>query len=229
MKSSSLQDSFRYAGEGVLHVFRTQRHMRFHFFMVVLILALAKVFQLNRTELLVLLFSICFVLIAEMFNTAVEAIIDMITESYHPLAKHAKDVAAGAVLIASINAVVVGFVLFLDNTRIRQVLARAYTGSAPPMGHVAAIEAIILLVVLVMLKVQGERKTVSGYAALGFSLATFVILIVPQQLAVVVLVTLLAMLLAQVCLEKGLHNLRAVCNGALLGICLPVILLRLLP
>ncbi|MDH7571516.1 MAG: diacylglycerol kinase, partial [Armatimonadota bacterium] len=133
-------DSFRFALDGVMHVFRTQRHMRFHFFMVVLVLTLAKVYRLNRTELLVLFFSICFVLITEMFNTAVEAVIDMITQNYHPLAKRAKDVAAGAVLIASINAVVVGFLLFLDDARIREVLARAYTGSPPSMIRAAVIE-----------------------------------------------------------------------------------------
>ncbi len=234
MKNRTLFDSFRFAVEGVLHVFRTQRHMRFHFFMVVLVLSLAKIYRLNRTELLVLFFSICFVLITEMFNTAVEAMIDMITDSYHPLAKHAKDVSAGAVLIASINAVAVGFVLFLDDARIRDVLAGARATTAPSFVHVAIIEIVILLVVLLVVRVMGQsptdsRSPISTYAALGFSLATLTVLAVPREVAVGIFVLLLALLLAQSRMERGLSGFRAVFTGALLGICLPVILMRLLP
>ncbi|MBI3946521.1 MAG: diacylglycerol kinase [Armatimonadetes bacterium] len=233
MKSSSLIDSFRHAIDGVVHVFRTQRHMRFHFLMVVLVLTLAKVYQLNRTELLVLFFSVCFVLMTEMFNTAVEAVIDMVTQNYHPLAKHAKDVAAGAVLIASVNAVVVGFLLFLDSDRIRTVVARGY--AAPmPAGRVAVIEIIVLLVILLALKAfgsdsDGQRTPISGYSAVGFSLATLAVWLVHQEVLAGILVLLLALVLAQACVARGLQSFRAVFNGALLGTCLPVILVHLLP
>lgn len=234
MKSRTLLDSFRFAVEGVLHVFRTQRHMRFHFFMMVLVLVLAKIYRLNRTELLVLFFSICFVLIAEMFNTAVEAVTDMITEAYHPLAKQAKDVSAGAVLIASINAVVVGFVLFLDDARIRQVLAGAYESSPMPIAYIAVIEVVMLLAVLVVLRVMGysptnSRSPINGHAALAFSLATLIVLVAQQEVAVGVFALLLAALVVQSRLERGLQGFRAVFTGALLGISLPVILMRLLP
>ncbi|HEX2999111.1 MAG TPA: diacylglycerol kinase [Armatimonadota bacterium] len=233
MKSGSLLDSFRYAFEGVLHVFRTQRHMRFHFFMVVLVLLLAKIYRLNRTELLVLFFSVCFVLLAEMFNTAVEAVVDLITTSYHPLAKQAKDVAAGAVLIASINAVVVGFVLFLDDTRMQAVLARAYSGAPLPAIHFIMIELVILLVVLVAIKGSGQKGSdgplLSAYAALGFSLATVTVLVSSRDLGTGICALLLAILLAQSRMDRGLSDLRAIFNGAMLGICLPFLLLRLLP
>ncbi|HHX41461.1 MAG TPA: diacylglycerol kinase [Armatimonadetes bacterium] len=234
MKSRTLLDSFRFAVEGVLHVFRTQRHMRFHFFMMVLVLVLAKIYRLNRTELLVLFFSVCFVLITEMFNTAVEAVTDMITEAYHPLAKQAKDVSAGAVLIASINAVVVGFVLFLDDARIRQVLAGAYESSPMPVAYIAVIEVVMLLAVLVVLRVMGynptdSRSPINGHAALAFSLATLIVLVAQQEVAVGVFALLLAALVVQSRLERGLEGFRAVFTGALLGISLPVILMRLLP
>lgn len=234
MKSRTLLESFHFATDGLLHVFRTQRHMRFHFFMVVMVLALAKIYNLNRTELLVLFFSICFVLITEMFNTAIEAVTDMITESYHPVAKYAKDVSAGAVLIASINAIVVGFVLFLDDVRIREVLAGAYVNSPPPIARVLVIEVIMVLVILVALKALGERASdaggiISGHTALGFSLATITVLVAHREVAVGAFVMLLAVLLAQSRLERGLGNFRAVFNGAILGICLPIILMLLLP
>lgn len=234
MRSRSLYDSFRFAIEGVLHVFRTQRHMRYHFFMVVLVLTLAQVCRLNRTELVVLFFSICFVLISEMFNTAVEAVIDLVTDSYHPLAKRAKDVAAGAVLIASINAVVVGFLLFVDDDRIRGVMAGRTGASAPSLIHTLAIEFVVLLVALVALKVWGQRSSgprnvISAHTAIGFSLATIAVLAARHEVMAGVLAMLVAVLLAQSRLERGVHSFRAVLAGAVLGMSLPVILMRLLP
>src|SRR6185437_11376086 len=95
-------DSFRYAVEGIIHVFRTQRHMRFHFITVVSVLALGLLYRLSRVEMAILFLVCSGVLITEMLNTAVESVVDMVTQAYHPLAKLAKDIAAGAVLIAAI-------------------------------------------------------------------------------------------------------------------------------
>lgn len=230
MKSRSLEESFRCAFSGLVHVFRTQPHMRFHFLMVVLVLALAKIYRLGRTELLILFVSISLVLMTEMFNTALEAVIDMVTQTYHPLAKRAKDVAAGSVLIASVNAVIVGFLLFLDDDRIRRVVAR---GSPTPFpSEVVIIEIVILLVLLLALRAShfGDgRVPVSGHSALGFSLATLTVWLVHREVLAGVLVVLLALVLAQACIARGLHSFRAVFNGALLGTCLPLLLLRVLP
>ena len=122
-RSKNAFDSFRYALDGILHGFRSQRHMRFHFGVAVLALLAGVVYGLNATELLVLTFAISMVIIAELFNTAIEAVVDMVTTTYHPLAKYAKDVAAGAVLIAALNACVVGILLFLDVERVKHMIA----------------------------------------------------------------------------------------------------------
>src|SRR3954449_9191206 len=106
--------SFNYAFEGVIHVLRTQRNMRIHFAIAAVVLVLAFVYDVTRLELIALMISIAFVLIAEMVNTAVEATIDLSTPSFDPLAKIAKDLAAGAVLIASINAIAVGYLVLAD-------------------------------------------------------------------------------------------------------------------
>src|SRR5204862_1183534 len=107
-----LIESFNYAVEGIIHVLRTHRNMRLHFAAALLVLVLALVLGVSRIELIVLLISIAFVLIAEMINSAIEAAIDVATSSFDPLAKLAKDIAAGAVLIASINAIAVGYLVF---------------------------------------------------------------------------------------------------------------------
>jgi len=106
--------SFNYAFEGVIHVLRTQRNMRIHFAIAAAVLVLAFIYDVTRLELIALMISIAFVLIAEMVNTAVEATIDLSTPSFDPLAKIAKDIAAGAVLIAAANAVAVGYLVLAD-------------------------------------------------------------------------------------------------------------------
>ena len=104
----SIIESFNVAFEGIIHVLRTQRNMRIHFAIAAVVLILGLASDVSRIELIALLLAIAFVLIAEMINTAIEGAIDVATTSFDPMAKLAKDIAAGAVLIATINAVAVG-------------------------------------------------------------------------------------------------------------------------
>src|SRR5919198_4149535 len=99
LRSKNPVDSFRFALNGILLSFRTQRHLRIHFVAAVLVLIAGFVWRLSRAELLALVFAIAGVIVAELFNTAIEAAVDLVTTDYHPLAKVAKDVSAGAVLV----------------------------------------------------------------------------------------------------------------------------------
>lgn len=103
---------FDHAWEGIVRAVRTQRNMRFHALAAVAVVLASAVFRVSLTEFAVLLFAITLVLVCEMVNTAVEAIVDLASPDFHPLAKLAKDAAAGAVLIASIGAALVGTVIF---------------------------------------------------------------------------------------------------------------------
>jgi homotetrameric cytidine deaminase len=113
-RAPSLIESFNFAFEGVIHVLRTQRNMRIHFAVAAAVLIAAVAVGVERIELMALLIAISFVLIAEMINSALEAGIDVATTSFDPLAKLAKDIAAGAVLIATVNAVAVGYLVFSE-------------------------------------------------------------------------------------------------------------------
>jgi diacylglycerol kinase (ATP) len=104
-RAARIVDSFNYALEGIIHVLRTQRNMRIHFALAVFVLTVAVVVDVTKLELIALLISITFVLWSpRSFNTAIESAIDVATSSFDPLAKLTKDIAAGAVLIAAINA-----------------------------------------------------------------------------------------------------------------------------
>lgn len=78
----------------------------------ILIIIISFLLKLNTIELLIVFLTIAMVLTAEMINTAIEAVVDMFTQEYHPLGRVAKNVAAGAVLISALNAVIVGYLIF---------------------------------------------------------------------------------------------------------------------
>jgi diacylglycerol kinase len=105
--------SFSFAGQGVWHVVRTQRNMRVHLLAGAAAVAAGLVLRISAVDWACILLAIGLVLTAETLNTVVEALADLYTDEYHPLAKIAKDAAAGAVLIASAAALGVGVAVFL--------------------------------------------------------------------------------------------------------------------
>jgi diacylglycerol kinase len=104
--------SFRFAFAGIAYLLRTQRNARIHLVIGVIACALAAWLRIPRIEWAILLMTIAGVLILEGLNTALEAIVDLASPDLHPLAKVAKDVAAGMVLIAAIASVGVGLFIF---------------------------------------------------------------------------------------------------------------------
>jgi diacylglycerol kinase (ATP) len=116
-RAQTLLESFNFAFEGIIHVLRTQRNMRIHFLAAVVVLVTAVAIGVSKLELIALLLAIAFVFITEMVNSAIEQAIDVATTSFDPLAKLAKDVAAGAVLIATVNAVAIGYLVFSGRSR----------------------------------------------------------------------------------------------------------------
>jgi diacylglycerol kinase len=112
---SSLIASFGYAFAGIWHLVRTQRNAQIHLLVGACAVSLGAALGLERWEWLALVLVIAMVLAAEGMNTAVEAVVDLATSIRHPLAKAAKDVAAGTVLICAIAAVIVGCIVFLPH------------------------------------------------------------------------------------------------------------------
>ena len=127
---------------------RTQRNMRIHFAIAVFVLVFALIVNVTKLELIALLISITFVLIAEMLNSAVEAAIDIATTSFDPMAKLAKDVAAGAVLIATTNAIAVGYLVFAGKVADR---------SAHLLDRLRQAPAELTLVALVLTVIVRDR------------------------------------------------------------------------
>jgi diacylglycerol kinase len=105
--------SFKHAYDGIIYAIITQPNFRFHLFATLVVSLTGIYFNLDRFEWLVLIFTFLLVITTEMLNTALEAIVDLLSPEFHPAAKIAKDTAAGMVLLAALGSIVVGLVIFV--------------------------------------------------------------------------------------------------------------------
>ncbi len=220
----SIVESFNFAIEGIIHVLRTQRNMRIHFVVAVAVLVAALVFDISRLELIALLLAISFVLIAEMVNTAIEAAVDVASTSFDPMAKLAKDIGAGAVLIAAINALAVGYLVFSgqvadESSRLLDKLSEA----PAELTLVALVLTIALVIAMKALAGRGSPLRggwPSGHAAVAFAgwmAVTLVLDDTEHRFLVSSLALVMALLVAQTRIEAGIHSTLEVASGGLLG------------
>jgi diacylglycerol kinase (ATP) len=231
-RAPTLLDSFNYAFEGIIHVLRTQRNLRIHFVVAAIVLVAALYFNVSKLELIALLLAIAFVLIAEMINSAIEGAIDVSTTSFDPMAKLAKDIAAGAVLIASMNAVAIGYLVFAGKTASKSSRTLDRILEAP--AKVTVIALVIVVLVVIATKAWTGRGTPlrgglpSGHAALAFSGWIAVTWLVADRHRFVVsgLTFLLALLVAQTRVESGVHSSLEVLYGGVLGALLTLVLFQ---
>ncbi|MBI5231640.1 MAG: diacylglycerol kinase [Coriobacteriales bacterium] len=226
VRSKSLLWSFNYAVEGIVYALRTQRNMRLHVAVAALVLVGCAVLDVSRAGILAVVFAISLVFVAELVNTALEAAVDVATELYDPLAKIAKDVAAGAVLVAAMNALVVGWLVMFEPRRGVAENGLQWVRFAPVDLTVVALGLVLLAVLVVKaLSMRREEGTFlhggwpSGHAAVAFGIAVAMGFLTGNA-GVLVLALVLAFLVAQSRVEGEIHSVPQVVVGALLGILL---------
>lgn len=231
MEPRRLVQSFNYAFDGLRYALRTQQNMRIHLLLGTLVMLLALALGVSRLELLILILTISVVLVAEMINTAIETVVDMFTRSYHPLAEVAKNVAAGAVVIAAAMSVIVGYLVLLEP------LSRGHTAALQALVHnplyitLLGVTATVLIVLGAKVK-KGEGTVFhggmpSGHSAVAFGIAT-AIFFLSRVGPVTVLAFILAFLVAQSRVEGRIHSFLQVAAGAVLGIFVTAVVFRLL-
>ena len=220
MKLKKLVDSFNYAINGVIHTVRTQRNMKIHLVAALGVLIACFCFDISKVEFLILAITITLVIAAEIINTAIEATIDLTTNYYHPLAKIAKNAAAGAVLITAINAVVVGYVIFWDKlSNFSYAVIRKVKSSEPYTIFIVLV--IVCIVTIIAKAIFGEGTPLkggmpSGHSALAFSIATAISLITEEPTCIM-LSYLMAIITAQSRVDSEVHTVSEVIVGAILG------------
>ena len=216
-------DSFNYAFEGIIHVLRTQRNMRIHFVIAVIVLVVALIADVSKIELIALLISITFVLIAEMINTAIEGAIDVATTAFDPMAKLAKDIAAGAVLIAAVNAVAVGYLVFSGKVADRSSEILEKIRHAP--AELTVVALVLTVIIVIATKAWTGQGTPlrgglpSGHAAIAFAawIAATYVAGADHRFLISSLAFIMALLVAQTRVESGVHSALEVLYGGLLG------------
>jgi diacylglycerol kinase (ATP) len=234
-RRGNLLNSFNWAFDGIVHALRRERNMKIHFAIAVVVLSAALFYSLSRLEIIALFVAISFVLIAEMLNTAIEHTIDLIVhdEDDHR-AKIAKDMAAGAVLVAAANALVVAYLVFYDKIAGAPYSVFSRVRNSPIDVIVVAL-VLVILATIVVKAVTGRGTTLrgglpSGHAAVAFAgwvAVTFVAANTAYALPISLVTLFMAVLTAQSRVQAGIHSVVEVALGALLGITLTLVILKL--
>jgi diacylglycerol kinase (ATP) len=213
-------DSANNAIEGILYAAKTQRHLRYHLYSAVTVLVLSYVLGVQRHDFLIIAVTVIIVLLAEMINTAVEFIVDMISPEYNEKARIAKDVSAGAVLVTAFGAVVIGYIIlfpYVHTAFNTGVFIAKHTSN-----EIALISIIIVSVLVVMLKARfGHGHPLrggmpSGHSAIAFSL-WLALTLITENFSVSLIGFVLAAVIAQSRVTVKAHTPLEVIAGSLLG------------
>ncbi len=222
-RAQTILESFNFAFEGIIHVLRTQRNMRIHFLAAVVVLVAALAVGVSKLELIALLLAIAFVFITEMINSALEQAIDVATTSFDPLAKLAKDIAAGAVLIATVNAIAIGYLVFSGQIAARSSRLLDQLRDAP--AQLTLIALVVTIIFVIAAKAYTGRGTPlrgglpSGHAAVAFAgwMAATLVIGDAHRFLISSLTFIMALLVAQTRVESGIHSALEVTYGGMLG------------
>lgn len=229
-RDKRLVDSFNFAIEGLISALKNEKHMKVHILAAIIIVILAIVINASKVEILIISLSVSFVVITELVNTAVEAIIDLVSPERHPLAKLAKDVAAGAVLVAAINALCVGYLLFYDKLLDIFDGANKLHVIAGRKGNISILILILVSILVIVLKTFFRKGTPleggmpSGHSAIAFA-AFGILVFMTSDVRILVLGFFMAALVAQSRVKSGIHSIREVLAGGLLGFSVAFVIL----
>lgn len=220
MKPESWIESLNCAIEGILWAVKSERHLRYHFLAGLVVLMLALFFRVSALEFFLLVLAAVLVIFAELINTAIEALVDLVTEDYHELAKRAKDIAAGAVLVTSVGAAILGYLVL--SGYIFPLFDSEPTLVREPQGTVPVGALLMVVILIVLLKARYNHGTPlhggmpSGHAAIAFSIAVSVMLS-GSGLLISLMVLLLAVLVSKSRMLMKIHSPKEVWLGGTLG------------
>ncbi|MDR1540262.1 MAG: diacylglycerol kinase [Clostridiales bacterium] len=237
MKKTSLLDSFGYALQGVLYTLKNERNFRIHFFAAFLVLLLSVAVGADSREFLIILFAVILVLSAEMFNTAIETVVDMVTEGKdNPYAKVAKDVAAGAVFLAAVNAVIVGYVILIRKLVEFDITEALITPVREMPVYITPVCLLLAVMSTIVFKAFGKRtdkmagsvfSAPSAHSAIAFCAATC-ILFLSESALVAATAYVLAFFLAQDRAGSRIDSILQVMLGAAIGLLTAVFVFQIL-
>ena len=230
--NSNFLDAWKNAINGIIYATTTQRNVKIQLVIAVVVVIVSLFFDLNRAEFLCFLFTIILILFAEMCNTAIETVVDLYVDVYHPKAKIAKDVAAGGVVITAINAIIVAYFLFFD--KISDISLNFIRNVVNSPVHLAFTSIVIVVVAIVALiamartnkhRVLNAKFLPSGFTALAFAINTIIWVMIDRvtddeaiRAVILTLSLVLAILVSASRIEAKAHRVSEVVFSACIGI-----------
>ena len=218
-----MRDSFDVAIRGIVEVLQTQRNMKFHFLAAIIIIITSLFLDLTKIELIALIFAIAFVLVTELINTVIESVVNLLSPEFNDIARRAKDISAGAVLLSAINAVVIGYLLFFTKLvpKFPAIVSKIQYG--PPYLTFIALVLVGFLVLTAKSGAYQNRKVSflrggmpSGHSAMAFA-CWAVVAFLSRDLLISTLTFILSFLISLSRIREKVHNVKEVVFGALLG------------
>ena len=162
LKNDNFIEAWYNAINGIVYTATTQRNFRIQLILAVIVLALSLFYGLGTTEFLCLVFALFFVIFAEMVNTAIETVVDLFVDVYHPKAKIAKDVAAGAVVLSACNALIVGYFIFFNAENMKAISDSIFNNMVKSPQHLAFVAIILVVIAVIAIKASCSKKMERG-------------------------------------------------------------------
>lgn len=213
--------------EGIIHAAQSQRHVRYHLYSAFAVLVFSYTLGVSRTDFLIISIAVILVFLAEMLNTAVEYIVDMVSPDFNEKARAVKDVAAGAVLITAFGAAVLGYAILFPY--LRKIFETGFYIAKHSREEITFISVILVLISVIVVKAYtGKGHPLrggmpSGHAAVAFS-AWVSVTCMTSSLKASLVCVVIALGLAYSRIRAGDHTPAEVMVGALLGAGLTCIL-----
>lgn len=231
LSNSNFIDSFKNAIEGLIYATTTQSNIKKQLVIAVVVMILSLFYNFTTTEFLCLMFAVVFVIFAEMINTAIETVVDLYTDLYHPKAKIAKDVGAGSVLLMSINSVIVAYFLFLRETDLSKFGESIFNNMINSPVHLAFVGIMITVIAVIALNAylrsKKKKESTSKFLPSGQSAISFAILTAIGLNTKNLLIFVLALILALLVLENRVESKAKTTAEVIFGSCMGILIVLL--
>ncbi|MFN3995119.1 MAG: diacylglycerol kinase [bacterium] len=234
--SKSILESFSNAVNGIFEAFYQERNMRIHLLLALFVILSTLFVSLSVIEVIIILILVGLVFITELFNTAIEILCDKVENKEDIQIKMVKDISAGAVLISSVLAFVVGIIIFSRKIFSETPVLIQKLSSLPEYIYILVFITVLIasmLTKVIVMRIKGKKTNVQGglisvHSALAFSTFTFIVIHNWKDYVSWFMAFILAILVAQSRLEAKIHTFSEIVNGAIFGITLTYLLINLI-
>lgn len=221
-------DACKNAVNGIIYGTTTQSNVKKQLVIIAFVLLISLFFNLSKVEFICLIFAAVLIIFAEMINTAIETVVDLYTDLYHPKAKIAKDVAAGAVVITAINAIIIAYFILFDKIgEMGNSIYRTVINSPTYLAFVVVALIIIIAVALKAAKIKdkkNDKKLIVSCQAMLASAAVVATWIVTENLVSLSFALILAIMICMNRIESKERTVIEVILGVMIGILVTILM-----